>query len=286
MAKHYLDRDEFHNELAVCKKAGELSKRGIKMFQLLAENVARDYYFPSEMDKEDAEARAVHDCWKYWRNFKESNVVQLKFNRQPLIGESIVVVIHVTGGRNITLKYKPYHKQIPKQRYFMIDKTLNYTLQNMMSIVNEQDNKLLEMFLDKVKRKITLMDKHNSDDLSIKSSVTVNQELAKLEITPKDKMLWKTLLKTDKVVAELIEKQGLDALTLPVPIELLLTDEDKKTGNEHSFKKPPNAFSYFTSMVRNAVLKSINEVNPKEWRNGGKISIDGINSENNGMYNF
>ena len=68
--------------------------------------------------------------------------------------------------------------------------------------------------------------------------------------------------------------------------EILLVNNDKKTGNVHWFKKPPNAFSYFTSITRRGILKSINKVNPPILRNGNKISMDQINLENNGMYNF
>jgi len=60
---------------------------------------------------------------------------------------------------------------------------------------------------------------------------------------------------------------------------------DIKSGNLIFFQAPPNAFKYFTSICKNAVLKSLNKTNPKNHRNNIMISLS-INSSNNEFYNI
>ena len=48
----------------------------------------------------------------------------------------------------------------------------------------------------------------------------------------------------------------------------------------------PNAFSYFTSICNNAVIKFMNLITPKWLRDGKKVSIQGINTNNNGLYSI
>lgn len=256
--KPYLNRKDFHNELAISKRSGELTRKALKMFETLCKNVSRDFFFEDPEEKKDAEARAMHDLWKYWRNFKESNVIQLKFNRKPVPGEIIKLTIHDKTDPPFILIYEAVDSN-PTGRQFLIDKTINYTIGNFIKVVNDLDSTKLEVFHDKVKRVITIMDKHNNDDLSVKSFATISQQLATGD-TEKGEIKEMWMINKNKDYPE---------------------DEDT-----HFFKEPPNAFSYFTSMVRNGIIKSINELHPKVLRDGKKISIDRINSNANGLYNM
>ncbi len=62
--------------------------------------------------------------------------------------------------------------------------------------------------------------------------------------------------------------------------------EKMKATNRYFFQPPPNGFSYFTSIIRNGCLKSINKINPKQLRNGNKLSLHTVNSGENGFYNY
>lgn len=259
--KHYLDRHEFHAELTICKKQDGLTKKALEMFQLLSEQISRDFYFSCDEDRKDAIAVAMHDLFKYWKNFKESNIVQLKINRNFEPVESITVFIHGHG----KVRYVAGRKQNPEKRMFLIGDTINNSLKNLTDAIVEKDNDILAIYTDKIKNKITLMDKFNGDDLSVKSYVVakskkINAEVKVASDNPKDKG----------------KKKSKDVyLVDPIKDEFVF-----------KMKEPPNAFSYFTTMVRNGILKSINKINPKQFRGGNKISLDGINSDNNGMFNI
>jgi len=60
----------------------------------------------------------------------------------------------------------------------------------------------------------------------------------------------------------------------------------KEPEESFEFQLPNNAFSYFTSMVNNGMLKFIGLLNPKGKRDVTVLSIEGINSSGNGMYNI
>jgi hypothetical protein len=60
----------------------------------------------------------------------------------------------------------------------------------------------------------------------------------------------------------------------------------KEEDNEFEFEKPNNAFSYFTSMVNNGMLKFMGQLSPKDQKDTVVLSIEGINSDGNGMYNI
>ncbi len=239
--KPYLDRHVFHNELAVCKRANELSKTALEMFKLLATETSRDFFFDAPEDKEDAIAHAMHDLYRYWRNFKESNVVQLQLLRNFDPEEGFAFTIHNFG----TLTYRacaqlpvsadePLSTDAP--RYFLIGQTINQSLKHLSEVLQLHDGPQVAIFVDKIKSKITLMDKCNGDDLSVRSCVDV---------------------------------LALETAARP------LTGEGRKMDprGKHFFKPPPNGFSYFTSIVRNGIIKSINKTFPKEMRSGKRVSL-------------
>lgn len=263
MGKIYLDRHEFHNEMAKCKKNGELSKKAIEMLQKFCTEASRDFYFEYPEDQEDAIMQAMHDCLKYWKNFKESNVVQLKFRRNFHIGDRIK--IWISNHNNEVMEYVPCEVSNVIFREFAIDLSngkkdsfaINRSLSNLSSVLGTRDGLILDMFIDKVKSKITLMDKFNGDTHSVNSYVEI------IDYDPTN-----PLIEIDKKQQKQAEKINQNA------------------KNRCYFTPPPNGFSYFTSIIRNGCLKSINKVNPKPLRNGNKLSLSMVNSENNGLYNF
>lgn len=257
----YLNRYKYHDELTICKKQNDLTKRALEMFQVHATETSRNFYFNCEEDRKDAIAVAMHDLFKYWRNFKESNIVQLKINRNFEPMESITIHIYGYG----EVRYVANGKQNSKKRTFLIGDTINNSLKNLTDLITEIDSNILAIYVDKIKNKITLMDKFNGDDLSVKSFVIAESKKIEAEIKvvsndPKDK-----------------GKKKMENVYLVDPVKDIF---------KFKFKEPPNAFSYFTTIVRNGILKSINKLNPKQFRDGKKISLDGINTDNNGMFNI
>lgn len=273
--KHYLDRDEFHDELTICKKVGKLTDRALAMFQLLATEVSRDFYFEDNEDKKDAVAVAVHDLFKYWGNFKESNVVQFKINRNFTNNEEIIVDIFGHG----KIAYKANNGFDIKKGKFQIGTTINNSLKSLVEVVVGRDDKVIAIYVDKIKNKVTLMDKFNSDDLSVKSSVVIRTE--PIEVAAVKKLKGNAFRQFDYIPVEEVA-EGVEYELKKIH----LVEPNKNKDFLFKFKSPPNAFSYFTSIARHGILKSINKINPKQFRNGGKISIDQINRENNGMFNI
>lgn len=260
MIGHYLDRFAFHNELAICKRKGELSPLSLKMFQKLAKEVSRDFYFNYDDDRKDAIATALHDLFKYWRNFKENNVVQVKFIRNFVEGDQITINIFGRDGIAFTagekadasnnvfeicqiISAKDDIKSIKKQ----IGKATNYSLQNFIKLVMEKSDNSVSIYHDKIKGKITFMDNLNGDT-SIKSSIIIHSN-SKCPLIDKDR-------------------------------------DTKKDSGEFFLKEPPNAFSYFTSIVRNACMKSISKNKPKYHKKSNTVSIDSINRDGGGFFNL
>lgn len=60
---------------------------------------------------------------------------------------------------------------------------------------------------------------------------------------------------------------------------------DKCAKEVIKFEKPNNAFSYFTSIVNNGILKFNNEFYPRKNRDYKTIPISHINSDANGLFN-
>jgi hypothetical protein len=283
---HYLDRHEFHAELTVCKKKNDLSGKALEMFKLLAREVSRTYYFENDADRKDAQASAMQDLWKYWRGFKECNVVQLEVQRNLVIDDSLTIHIH---NCNKPLTYIVAAKQNLNSRQFEIGKNINGSLANMITAVKFRDLPKVEIFVDKIKNKITLMDKHNGDDLSVKSFVSfesggkepyIRPNIKKKDKKTKEYKEWKELSQTKfKELKKQMSETGIN-----------LTYDDKGdyysiATNRMYFSAPPNAFSYFTTVTRNGILKSIGKLHPKGFK-GNKLSLDNVNRENNGMYNL
>ena len=185
--KDYLDRHEFHAELAACKHKNELSRKAIDMFTILSTEVSKKYYFKYEADRDDAIASAVYDCYKYWRNFKESNVVQLKILRNFFDRESLALEIENHGTFVYVAKTE---KQIIHE--FKIDETPNKTIDNLIGTI---DKGTIGVYHDKVKCKITFMDFRNGAELTIKSKLILLTPVSYCKKTP----LTNTKTKTENV---------------------------------------------------------------------------------------
>lgn len=179
--KAYLDRHEFHAELAKCKRAKALSRAAIDMFKILCTEVSKKYYFKYEADRDDAIASAMYDCYKYWENFKESNVVQLKIMRNFVDNETIILDIANVGKFIYIAK-----SATTKKGEFLISETPNKTIGNLIASV---DKAIMGVFHDKVKCKITFMDHVNGGDLSTKSKLFIKP-------SPTDEPLTSTKTKT------------------------------------------------------------------------------------------
>lgn len=237
---NYINRIEFHQEMVKCKKGGELTKQALTYFSILSRELSKDYYFNYEEDRKDCIMSAVEDCWKYWRSFKESNVARIKFERNFEPGEQFIILILNKGDFTFTASSEP-----EGGNQFLIGETVNKTLTNFMHTANAVDQGSMQVFLDTVKKRITVMDQCNSDDLTIKSSV------------------------------KLISLDGTELLS-----------KDAKGNDSIQFKNPPNAFNYFTSVVRNGILKALQKLYPKGHKISNKISINVSSGDNSRFYNI
>ncbi len=167
---NYIDKNEFHDELVMCKRKGELSSKAIGFFQLMANEISKTYYYNQPEDRHDAKARAVQDCYRYWRGFKESNVVQIKFDEN--FTEKDKVTIDIIGYKTLIFVASMNPK---KPNEFQIRDSINRSLKSLIACINGTHNEIAEGFLDTIKKKLTIMDKFNGEDLNVKSKLQVVQ---------------------------------------------------------------------------------------------------------------
>jgi len=67
--REYINKKEFFDVIVECKETGELSKRAIELFQILANEAINGLYYSDSRDREDCIQSALYDLLKYWRNF-------------------------------------------------------------------------------------------------------------------------------------------------------------------------------------------------------------------------
>lgn len=237
---NYINKKEFHDEMVKCKRSGELTTRAIQFFQLMAHEISKTYYYRDPEDRKDAIARAVQDCYRYWKGFKESNVVQVQFINNFTPNDKIVVDI---------LNYKTViftASENPKKvNEFLICDTINRSLKSLILAVNETHVEVMEGFLDTIKKKLTIMDKYNADDLTKKSKIQIISQEPIIDVTKGD-------INPDKIM----------------------------------FKNPPNAFCYYTSTVRNGILKVFNELYSDVHKAANRISLTSLNDHQQRFYNI
>lgn len=169
---NYIDKKEFHAELVICKRKGELSMRAIGYFQLMAHEISKTYFYHFPADRDDAKARAVQDCYRYWKGFKESNVAQIPFIHN--FAERDKVIIEIINDKSYVFVAVEKPKKLNE---FAICDTTNRSLKSLISTINESYKDRMEGFLDTIKKKLTVMDKYNCEDLSIKSNIQVMQNI-------------------------------------------------------------------------------------------------------------
>lgn len=255
----YLDRNEFHKEMTKCKKEDKLSDKAVGMLKIFAENISRKYYFEDEDDRQDAIAHAMMDFVLYWKNFKEVSLVKIAFVGSLSDGDTIEIklanldpVIYKAVKENADILYREFNVSDMEKKSDVYKR--NKTMDNFKLVVNTREQNKIEVSIDKVKSVITIMDRYNSIENSIEGYVKIN-------------------INNERNIKELFA----DTRSTPVPQNL--------TWN---FVPPNNSFSYFSSLLGNAVIKSLNKTRPAELRNGKKISIDSIihDGENQNMFNI
>lgn len=235
---HYIDRNRFHQVMTECKKSDRLTDEAVNFFKLLSQNVARKYYYNNSNDSEDATSKAIEDLLKYWKNFKENNLIKINILRNFVDGEQII--IRITNFHEISFTAR----EMPQsQNEFCIRDTPNRTIQDFKHIA--QAHQHIKIFHDQVKRNLTIMESVNNET-DQKSYIQINE-----------------------YGGSLVNKKSL------------------KICDGNIYLNPaPNAFSYFTSICNNAVMKFMNLIQPKWLRDGKKVSIQGINEGNNGLYSI
>jgi len=238
---NYIDKREFHDEMVKCKKSGILSNKAVAYFQLMAHEISRTYYYTHPEDRDDAKARAVQDCFKYWKGFKESNVAQVQFTQNFKDRDKIIIDIL----NHKTFIFVATESAPKKANEFQISDTINRSLKSLITVINLNSD-VMEGFLDTINRKLTVMDKFNQEDLSIKSKVQVVAQEQIIEIKNKD----------------------------------------KENPNILEFKNPPDAFCYYTSTIRNGILKVFNELYPEVHKAANRVSMSSLHDHQQRLYNI
>jgi len=270
----YLDRDEFHQEMTNCKRNDALSKLAIEMLSTLCKEVSRKYYFEFEEDYEDAAAYAMYDVLKYWRGFKENPVVQLEIVRNFIHGEYFNIHIDAFNTIKVVAIQNGILDEIPKEDgvlFFSIGETANKSLTNMATVLRTDH---LGIYLDRVKCKITFMDNYNkSPDYDSYNSF--------LQFSPL--LAGETFAygENGKNIIETIDVDGKKTKIKKKIMDLVPISCSKfhMKPNIYTFKKPPNSFSYFSSMSTNGCLKFIDKRNPKLLRNGNLLTMSNSGSD-------
>lgn len=266
MSRIYLDRDEFHQEMTNCKRADDLSRKAVDMLSILCREVSRKYYFEFEEDYQDAAAHAMYDVLKYWRGFKENPVVQLEIVRNFTHGEYFDIKINSFNTISVMAVADSPEATI-KENTFLIGETPNKSLTNMAAVLRSE---YLGIYLDRVKCKITFMDNYNkSPDYDVYDST--------IQFYPT--VIGETYAYNDngKNIIEMLNIGGRMTKTKKMITDLMPISCSKfQKPNMYKFKKPPNSFSYFTSVVTNGILKFIDKRNPKLLRNGNLLTMNSV----------
>lgn len=132
-----------------------------------------------------------------------------------------------------------------EENHFKILETENKSLESLANLVGELTNGDITCTLHKVTRKITFVD--NINDVGIYGDITIKTVGAKRLTKPKIKLTEKNLI------------------------------EDK-------FTEPSSAFNWGTSVANNGIIKSINELRPKETRNGMFLNFSEIKNKRGGTF--
>jgi len=67
----YVDPDELRNEIILSKKKGELTPRALEMLILMSDEIAKNFTYKYQQDREDCVSSAIEDILRYWKGYDE-----------------------------------------------------------------------------------------------------------------------------------------------------------------------------------------------------------------------
>lgn len=244
---NYIEKKDFNEEMLKCIEAGKLTNRSVEMFHKLATEVSRRYNFKYAEEREDAISSALHDFASYWGGYKYKPVYNIVLTRNFEDGEKISVTIpNLTTGKSESCYFIARIK--PSGKYdFLIGDTENRSLESLSNLINSFNNIPVTSTIHKVTRKITLIDKLN--DVGTYGTIEI-------DFTPN-----KQLVKTKKFI--------------------------KGSSNiSDEFYEPSSAFNWATSVAINGIIKSMDKMRPKDWRNGKMVNFSELTGIDGEIYGF
>lgn len=298
MGKSYIKAEEYHAVMVECKKSGVLSKRAIELFRIHSQEASRKFTYAVEEDRDDCVARAMEDLLRYWKNFKESNVLRLEINRNFSKEDSILLKIENHGDVTfVPVKDKEEFSNVEDEFVypFYIGSDINKTLSSIKEEINKNFSGVITAYVDKIKNTLTLMDVHNGHDLDIRSRVLIENRKETFEYHPRMKLKFPILKEpflkvfpehsdVAKVVDihKILEKNPEEKIEITVGLTNAKTKIPPIDGREvHEFKNPSNAFSYFTTIVSNGIRKQFNKLYPIGFKECDIVYLS-INSRDGG----
>lgn len=244
MAKvNYIEKEDFNQEMLKCIEQNKLTNRSIELFELLATEVSRRYNFKHPEEREDAISSAIHDFASYWGGYKYKPVYNIVVIRNFKDGEKISIQIPNNVSGKMEECFFVSRVNPTKPNEFAIGETENKTLEALCNLINSQAHLPVSSTIHKVTRKITFIDKLN--DVGVYGHIQI-------DFDPSSQ-----LVKTKKHI--------------------------KGSSNiSDDFYKPSSAFNWATSVAINGIIKSMNKMRPKEWRNGKLTNFSELFSGSNG----
>jgi hypothetical protein len=227
----YLNKKEFDSEMLKCVAQGKLTNKSIEMFTLLATEISTTYNYRNEDIRKDAIDSAVCDFSMYWAGWIYKPTNQIKFVRNFVSGEKIH--IFTPDGMDATFTARSSGNIKDEKYQFAIGATINKSIENLMSLIDNSSNGSVTCKPHKVTFKISIIDEINSIESGNFGMCVVTEN-------------------HDHGVLTKVSKMGIDVTKI-------------------GFGLPPPAFNYFTSMSRNGILKFLDKFYPKNLRHGGMI---------------
>lgn len=149
---NYIEKEEYHNLMINAKRHGAYPPRLISLIYLHCNEVSKLYHFNCTQDKEDAIGLAVADILQYGiKNFKDCPLIQLKFNRNFIPGDSISITI-AGNTTQYSASFSP-----TTETEFEIGDTINKSLDSLLAVMSPLSPENLELSLHKVTMKMNIM---------------------------------------------------------------------------------------------------------------------------------
>ena len=246
---NYLEKIPFNNEMLVCINQNKLTNKSIEMFTLLATEVSRNYNFKYPEERQDAISSALHDFCAYWKGYKYKPVYNVFFERNIKEDEKIIIKIPFKNAEEEsfhTYEFVAKKKPILKNE-FEIGSTENRSIENLSNMINNMTDIAISTTIHKVTKKITFIDKIN--DVGVYGEIEIHHKLNDQLVKSKQKKFDKT-----------------------------------STVIKDKFYEPSSAFNWATSVAINGILKSMDKMRPKEWRNGKLLNFSELTNEDDDLY--